>query len=376
MRLPYVVAAVLVSLPLFGCGDNLKPASDVDASTDAPLIDAPPIDAEIDAPIDAAVDAMVCPPPATGQVGGPCTGDAMCDSAAGAGDGFCLRGAQGTVVWPDAGFCVNQVGTCTAGSCGAGNQCTTINDPVDGAFDACLPACAASACACPDGQACATSFVGSAFGAGQTACLPGDVAAVDGAACSNFGDCAQDSLCQGPSAEVPNGACGRLGCTIGDDTTCAAAGDGHCVNLAAITSGLNSGTLCVDACTVDSDCRQAEGYKCFDAGGTVGKFCRHPQVGDACLLATDCGDPATWTCNLALAGGTCTLLAACPTPGSSSGCPLFSTACWDGPTPAPVDNSCVDRCGGPVNTQGGCRAGLVCRDVNPGAAVTLGCIAP
>ena len=44
---------------------------------------------------------------------------------------------------------------------------------------------------------------------------------------------------------------------------------------------LDASTGCVDACTTDADCRQADGYRCFD-GGADGRYCRHPQTGDAC----------------------------------------------------------------------------------------------
>ncbi|MBK9035000.1 MAG: hypothetical protein IPL61_27675 [Myxococcales bacterium] len=370
MRHLLACAALLLLVPVAGCGDNLSVTGPVDAAVaDAPDIDAVAVDAR---PIDAMIDAS-CPVRSTG-VGAPCTTDPQCDSTTGAGDGFCLRGAQGTVVWPTDGYCVLLTDCTTDASCGAGNICATINDPL-GAYTTCLPACGLDPCSCPDGQVCATSFTGAELGTGQTACLPGNASASDGAACTEFAECAQDSLCQNGPFEFPNGQCGRIGCTVGDDSTCATGGDGHCVDLAQITSGFNNGTLCVDRCVADVDCRQADGYKCFDGGVGVGKYCRHPQVGDTCAAAADCGDTSVWTCSTALPGGACTLLAACPTPGSSMNCPFLGSICWDGAMAADP-NICVDRCGGPINTQGGCRAGLVCRDVDPGAGTRLGCIAP
>ena len=358
--------ALLLVLPVAGCGDNRSVDQPIDAAADP--------DANIDA--GPSIDAS-CPVRGAGQVGGTCAIDTDCNSAAGVDDGYCLIGNQGNLVWPSAGYCVNQIDTCTANSCGAGNQCTTINDPL-GAFRACLPACGTGACACSDGQLCANSFVGSAFGAGQTACMPGNAAATDGSTCTQFAECAQDSLCQFDPAEFPSGQCARIGCVVGNDTTCAANGDGHCVNFAPLTSGFNTGTVCVDSCDADTDCRQAEGYKCFDGGGTTGKYCRHPQVGDVCAVDTDCGDVAVWRCSGALPGGACTLRAVCPTPGAATGCTLFSSICWDGVT-AGTPNMCVDRCGGPENLPGGCRTGLTCRDVDPGGGpsrVFLGCVAP
>ena len=136
MRHLLACAAILLAAPLLGCGDNRKVnEGDVDAPVaDAPDIDAVPIDAR---PVDAAIDAN-CPARAAGTVGGTCISDAQCDSATGAGDGFCLRGAQGSIVWPTEGYCVNQIDSCTVNSCGAGNQCTTIDDPL-GAFRALFP---------------------------------------------------------------------------------------------------------------------------------------------------------------------------------------------------------------------------------------------
>ena len=375
MRHLLACAAILLAAPLLGCGDNRKVnEGDVDATVaDAPDIDAVPIDAR---PVDAAIDAN-CPARAAGTVGGTCISDAQCDSATGAGDGFCLRGAQGSIVWPTEGYCVNQIDSCTVNSCGAGNQCTTIDDPL-GAFRACMPACGADPCICSNGQICATGFSGSDLGAGQMACLPGNAASIDGAACTGFGECAQDSLCQNNAFEFPGGMCGRIGCTIGNDSTCAAGGDGHCVDLAQITAGFNTGTICVDRCVSDTDCRQGEGYRCVDGGGTIGKYCRHPQIGDTCTMDAQCDDAVGMRCGFSLPGGFCTVRQPCPTPGSSQGCAPLSSICWDGPTPADL-NFCVDRCGGPENTQGGCRAGLTCRDVDPLGGPThvfLGCIAP
>jgi hypothetical protein len=376
MRHLLATAALLLTIPVIGCGDNKMVDSTVDSAViDAPMIDSTPIDAP-PPPVDAN-----CPALAPGAIGGPCTLDTQCDSASGAADGFCLRGMQGSVMWPAAGYCVLQTECTTDVSCGAGNRCVTINDP-GGAFKACLPACGTGACACSNGQICATSYVGSPLNPGQTACLPGDNTAHDGDSCTQFADCFQDSLCLSDAFETPGGQCGRVGCTLGTDLTCATGGDGHCVDLAQITTGQNSGTVCVDRCTTNTDCRGAEGYKCFDGGGTIGKYCRHPQAGDACAAAADCGDIAIWDCKAGATfpGGMCTLRTACPTPGSLGGCSPLSSICYDSVLPAvPTDNVCVDRCGGPMNTLGGCRTGYICRDVDPlpGANhIFLGCVAP
>ena len=366
------------------CGDNLKPEQVVDAApndtavVDASEIDAPPIDAQ---DIDANVDAN-CPSRAPGTIGGPCTMDTQCDSVAGALDGFCLVGSQGPTTWPAEGYCVNRFDTCDATNCGAGNQCTTINDP-GGAFTACMPACGTGACVCSNGQLCATSFAGSPLGTGQTACLPGNPSATDGDACNGFGECAADSLCLADSLEYPGGQCHTLGCNIGTDSTCAAGGDGHCIDYRLITAGLNVANVCVDSCVIDADCRQSDGYRCFDGGAGVGRFCRHPQAGDACAVDIDCGNAALWDCKTGATfpGGMCTpTTGGCTTPGSGVGCSNGSSICYDSLLPlVATDNVCVDRCGGPIGTQGGCRAGYVCRDTDPAPGanrVFLGCVNP
>lgn len=383
MRILPAVALLSCAALLAACGDNLSADRPIDAAIDVAIVDTPDIDTmPIDArDIDAAVDAN-CPARLPGQVGGPCTTDAMCDSAAGAGDGFCLRGAQGPTTWPAEGYCVNQIDTCnTDNQCGAGNECVTINDP-GGPFRACLPACGTGACSCSNGQLCAGSFSGSTLAGGRTACFPGNASATDGDPCVGFGECAQDSICLADGFEYPGGQCHRLLCTVGSDSTCAPGGDGHCVNYSQITTGVNGSTVCVDSCVNDTDCRQNDGFKCFDGGAGVGKFCRHPHAGDACTVDTDCGSAALWDCKTGLTfpGGMCTPTTGCPTPGEGNGCSNGLSICYDSVLPAvATDNVCVDRCGGPENTQGGCRPGYVCRDTNPAPGamnVVLGCVNP
>ena len=362
---------VTIALAIAACGDK-----DSSGQRDAAPADTSDPDATVivDAPTDA-----FCAPPAAGKVGGACTGDSQCDSSSGSGDGFCLRGGQGTTIWPAEGYCVNKVDTCTDdASCGTGNACVSIDDPAS-AYKACLPSCGTGACACGSGQICASSLGGAPFLASKTACAPGTASATDGAACADIGDCSGDSRCALEVAEVPGGQCQRLGCTVGTDSTCAAGGDGHCVTTASITGGVGTGELCVDACTVPGDCRQAEGYRCFDAGGSIGKYCRHPQIGDACGVDTDCGSATDWDCltGSAFPGGYCTLAAACPTAGSVTGCTVVagvsSSACHD---PAVGANYCADRCAGPAGTQAQCRTGYTCTDIDPGGGTVLGCLVP
>ncbi len=356
-------------------------AAAIDAAViDAAVIDAAVIDAAvIDAtPIDAPVDAPICPAPTPGAVGGPCAVDSNCDSAAGLGDGICMRHSIAGTTWPGTGYCVNGIESCTDdASCGAGNQCVMVGDAA-GAFRICLPACGVGPCACPAGQVCAAWYAGAPILGGDVACLPGSPAAVDGDVCDSFGDCAPNSRCLDDRFEYPDGQCHRVGCAIGDDTTCA--GDGHCVAMAALTTGVEAGTACVDRCSVDSDCRFVSGYRCVDGGPEVGRYCRHPHAGDGCVLDEDCGAPGDWDCETGptYPGGLCTPQLACPTPGTGGGCTRGSSICYDAVLlGVATDNVCADRCGGPIDTQGGCRAGYVCRDVAPAVtSVVLGCVSP
>lgn len=320
---------LLLLIPLAACGDNLK-AADVDAG----------------------VDAFVCPARAPGLAGGACTTDVQCDSAAGAGDGLCLNAGLGGIGWPEEGYCINKVdlaspdctGCTSDADCGQGDVCITVSG-----CKACAPACCEGA-TCPDGQVCTTSLIGADLGA--QACLPGSATAVDGAPCAGFGDCASGSICFADFYENPGGYCTTLDCTVGDDATCADGGDGHCVML----QTLDASTGCVDACTADADCRQAAGYRCFD-GGAAGRYCRHPQTGDACGQAADCGATDVWQCKTGVLypGGYCTPAAQCNID-TGAGCTPGSSVCFD-PT-GPDMPYCVDRCTG--QGQGSCRAGYSC----------------
>lgn len=311
--------------------------------------------------LDAEADGAVCPLPTGSEPGSTCSSDSTCDSAPGAADGVCL-GPGAATPWPAGGFCTR---LCTGdGDCGANAIC--------GAFDGlgttvCYPKCC-SADACPDGMECVDHFVSTAIG--QTACLPGTASAADGDPCDTFGDCSEGSMCYRDSLIFPDGQCARLDCTVGDDATCASGGDGKCLNLVWIQPG-GALDVCVDRCTSDADCRMSDGYRCFDDGST--EYCRHPRVGDPCSAAADCGPSSDWQCltGASYPDGYCTALAACPTAGSSAGCPTESV-CHD---PFVGANVCVTRCTG-IGTQGSCRTGYTCADVDPGIATVAGCIAP
>jgi hypothetical protein len=328
------LASVVLGLAaLAACGDNLKPADPVDAGVDADLS---------------------CQPRTVGQVGGPCTMDVQCESAPGAADGVCLNPSFGGIGWPAGGYCINKIdlvsadcsnGCTTDAQCGTGNVCVTV-----GGCNACVAACCAGG-ECPTGQVCADSLAGDALS--KPACLPGSATAVDGATCTGFSDCAVGSICFVDQWENPNGSCATVGCTVGDDSTCATGGDGHCIALPTV----GAGTGCVDKCAADTDCRMADGYRCFDGGAAAGKYCRHPQTGDACTVAADCGALGQWFCRTGgqFPGGYCTPVPAC-NPVNGLGCTPGSSVCFD-PT-GPDTPYCVDRCVG--TGQGTCRAGYTC----------------
>lgn len=345
MRTALALASLAVLL--VACGDNLRVVPADDDDTDASEIDAAPNDGRVDAMIDAN-----CPARTAGSVGGPCTTDSQCDSAAAAGDGICLNASQGGIGWPAGGYCITKYDGCTQDSeCGAGNVCVTISDP-DGPFSACMPACGTGDCVCSNGEVCSNNLATSAMN--KMACIPGNAAAVDGDPCTGFGDCDINSICRRDPAEYPGGQCMQIGCTVGNDATCTSGGDGHCANPGFVTTG----NACLDTCATDADCRTAEAYRCFDAGGTIGRYCRHSQTGDGCSSDSSCGNAAIWDCRMGATfpGGYCTLQAAC-NPTTGAGCSPGSSICYDPPGGGATDAYCVNRCDGALT---GCRPGYVC----------------
>jgi hypothetical protein len=337
---------------LLGCGDN-DTSGDVDA--------APQPDAEVPPDAGPPPDAFVCAAFDPGAPGGTCAAHAECDSAAGAGDGTCLDETFIGSGFPAEGYCTIDNGAgdvCTTDAdCGDRGQCIDT----DG-YRWCLPVCCDGS-SCPDGQACFDTFQG--FALDKPSCVPGDATAADGDPCGGIFDCNESSICR-TSVEFPGGQCWGLGCTVGDDSTCA--GGGHCI---AVADYPTDGNLCVDPCTADTDCRMAEGYACFDPDGDAGdaqNYCRHPQAGDACTEAADCSG-GSWTCQTGadFPGGHCTTTG-CPTPGSTAGCGL-NGVCYDDPALTP--NHCISRCP-TIGVTTGCRTGYTCADV--GAVTGGGCV--
>lgn len=354
-------ALVLVSLSVWlaACGDNLGAGDGV--------IDAAAIDAS--GPVDAPLDAQSCPQAAAGTPGGPCATDAECDSAPNAMDGFCLNNLLDIAPWPSQGYCLGRIGGCTDDAeCGTGNVCVTLDEGTADEISACMRGCSAEPCACPDAMICSDTYVGTPID--KMICIPGNPNSIDGAVCETFGDCDNNSICLADAFEAPSGQCMEIGCTTGNDATCTSGGDGHC-GPAPVFGG---GTGCLDRCNTNADCRSIDGFVCFDAGGTTGKFCRHPATGDACAVDTDCGPAAIWDCKTGATfpDGYCTIQQEC-TLADPMTCSPGSSVCND---PIGLDPAfCVDRCTTP-NVQSTCRTGYTCRDVDPTASEALGCVFP
>ena len=340
---------------LAACGDNDlhgddQPQPDANVFPDASVTDAG------DLP-----DAFFCSAFDPGEPGGACTADAECDSAAG-GDGFCLDETEVFGGFPPEGYCtVDDGGGAVCDSdddCGPRAQCIDTEG-----YRWCLAECCMFD-TCPSGQACFDNFQG--FPLDRPSCVPGDATAADGDPCAGIFDCNESSLCRGSvtGIEFPGGQCWTAGCTVDDDATC---NGGHCI---AIDDYPTVGNHCVDTCTSDTDCRMTEGYICFDPDGvgTAENYCRHPQAGDACTTAADCGGGA-WTCQTGIefTGGHCTTTG-CAAPGGVSGCGL-NAVCYDDPDQ--TLHNCVNRCE-TIGQVTGCRLGYTCADV--GAITGGGCV--
>ena len=344
----------------FACGDANGTAdaslADDAADGDAAIPDAGVPDAEI--PDAAPPDARVCRALVAPEAGAPCSIDSDCGLG-----GLCLNGEDG---WPDTGYCSR---TCIFDSnCGARGFCS---DDIGGGGRICLARCCGDEACGETGNSCQDALIGF-IPLGGLACLPADETAGDGAACAEFADCASFSFCQVDPFEAPGGYCLTVGCTVGDDSTCAAAGDGTCIDF-----GDGGQPLCVDTCTVPSDCRESEGYDCVDVGPPFGKLCfyNHAAPGSACTVDSDCADPP-WECLTggggAFPGGYCGA-DGCD-PADETTCP-DETVCYDD-DPGTLDGTeyCAALCD-PAAIPADCREGegYACTDLGGGV---FGCIVP
>lgn len=283
---------IRLALPLFamlaiGCGDDAGPFGPGPGPGPGPN------------PVDCPDQSEVAQPEA-GRPGAPCTTNAECDLSEEGGDGFCLTGIQGST--PVGGYCLGLILACTEDAdCGERAVCASI----EGVGNACYFGCDDEGL-CPDGFECSRMQPGGAD-IGTLACLPGTCGVPDGAPCDGVEDCtATGSVCFDDPRQEPNGICQVTGCTTDED--CAPGGDGTCVQIPNPSlPDILTGT-CVDSCVADTDCRVDEGYRCANFFGT--NFCRHPEVGDPCATADDCGGAPTWDCLTeadGFPGGYCTV---------------------------------------------------------------------
>lgn len=193
--------------------------------------------------------------------GSQCAEHADCDSAPAAGDGFCYRGdVGGSLLFPDEGYCTIDDGSgavCAIDTdCPGNSRCADI-----AGYRLCMPACGEGG-ACPAGQVCISTFDGVSLG--TDVCFPGSSTASDGDACAGFYDCGPGSTCW-LDVENPGGYCAAYSCTLGTNAGC---NGGVCIEFA---DGPSTGNLCVDACAIDADCREGEGYVCHDPDGAARK---------------------------------------------------------------------------------------------------------
>ncbi len=365
-----------------GCSES-HPATD--AGTDATItFDAPPAP---EAGADATPDSG--PLPGDGEVGAACTSGADCEGnlCIGEGDGF-----------PE-GYCTS---LCTGGmACPDGSACVQVSRTDSVCFDVCDPAGAPKQCR--PGYGCATSPY-----LPQPVCMPGcevdadcgeglrcdptggfggagqcyDPSAEVGQACTSERECPESGFCLGEGfAGWPGGSCiTSTDCDVEADTGCP--GDAHCLPAP------RGGTLCVDGCETDGDCRDGytcqapdesrpdrkicypacssddqctvEGYVCYRGEGTCsppfdpseyGSVCarRHGGcVGGTCLFESESGLPGSY----------CAYLGCDPTQADASdGCP-GDGVCWQ------PEADATPTCMAPCDEDGDCREGYACRDVD------------
>jgi hypothetical protein len=292
--------------------------------------------------------APACAAPPAGTVGAPCATGAACTGT----NSVCLDEGEG---WPSGGYCSR---ACTSDAdCGGGARCSS---PL-GDSRVCLATCCAGGLCGGAGLTCSRRLGGGSVG--FDACVPGDNGAGDGDACETFGDCAPGSACSDNPFESPGGYCVTIGCTPGDDSTCAPAGDGTCIDPNPFDT---QPAVCVDSCSSSGECRTSQGYACapIDIGRSA-CLNDHLDPGAGCSSDGQCGSPP-WDCLTGddFPGGYC----------GADDCTGDPDACPEGAFCGIVDGNtfCVARCEpGPV----ACRflEGYECVEFSGGS---FGCIHP
>jgi hypothetical protein len=345
VRRTLVAVTIALALPLAGgcsCGGDDEALPDSGGARDGADIDG--------STADAGPDAFVCPAPEPGSPGGACEADLQCDSAPDEKDGFCLTGEAG-VRWPDEGFCI--IFCVDDGECEDGSFCSALGG--------CVPECCEDE-SCSTGRICADRIFSDPLGG--AGCVPGNRDAVEGGSCTTFGDCNQGSLCREDPFIFPGGFCQGRGCTVGDNSTCAPGG--RCIEVG------GGSPFCVPDCDTSADCREDEGYFCFDSADLgLGKFCTHAVVGDPCAVNTDCGTDPPWTCKPeeeGFPGGYCTI-EGCTAGVNNGTCPRNSPCHTPGGEEA---SFCVTRCGRSFDPP--CPDLYECVEIIPGGTPILGCL--
>ncbi len=282
-------------------------------------------------------------------VGKPCNNDFQCEA------GFiCIDEEEG---WPTTGYCTID---CEGDAdCGGDAFCgPAFGDGVR----VCFQTCTGNKCA--DAAHVCSQKLSGILDLGKLSCVPGKATARDGDACTGFADCRGSQVCLRNPFSIPTGMCLHVGCTPGDNSTCAATGDGACLAF--------GGTgLCLDTCSADTQCRQAEGHVCQENTVVASPgFCTYPhrEPGQPCGTDRDCG-PEPWEClkgprfpNGYCAARGCTV-------GNENTCPLDSK-CWD-PNPNMInDLYCAATC----ETSLKCAPGYICETLAGIAPATKGCV--
>ncbi|MSP58776.1 MAG: hypothetical protein EXR72_00260 [Myxococcales bacterium] len=260
------------------------------------------------------------------------------------------------------GYCTK---SCAADAdCGGGAFCSPS---LGGGPRFCLLACGPGD-ACPVGRVCTKRLAGF-IPLPRPACLNGNAMAKDGSACTTYGDCNKNQGCLSNPFSLPGGLCVTFGCTVGNNATCLAGGDGVCIQA-------DQETLCIDGCNLTADCRVNEGYTCTPFPNLLIKACLFPNAGagTACKSDVDCGPKGSlWRCLTGDAknfpGGYCGAAKGSCDPKNESACP-FDSLCYD-PTPA-MPKSGDDFCARTCGSDNDCRKaeGYKCLLVDPKNAMS------
>ncbi len=305
-------------------------------------------------PGDAGMDADVQQPDVAPDVPAPTRIGELCPTGSECAVGLlCLDDTLNPGL-PAGGYCTAM---CTADAmCGWDSFCSPPTPGGGPRF--CLQRCPADPADCTGAPARVCSQFVLGLDLGQRACVWGNAAAQDGSPCTLPEDCNGGQVCMNNPFSVPGGMCITFGCTVGDNTTCVGP-DGTCFDTGGVA-------ICLDTCTMASDCRMAEGYACvpFPTGDDV---CFYPAArpGAACAMDGQCGPAGSpWRCltGASFPGGYCSGAVGTCTSDPST-CPMDGV-CFDAGTAGDVtDDYCAATCGADTD----CRMldGYTCQPLGP-----------